>query len=390
MVRASSTTSLRFISGRRALRLIASLGLVVVFLAWGSIPAGADDPPPEIDDPLFGVAAVSSQDVWAVGSAHGCDPIALHWEGAGWSQVPTPKPADTCAGPTGILALSASDIWAVGGAAPIFEAGIQPYYLHWDGEAWSIVPSPPVPAYSWVEDVSAVSPTDIWAVGAQRAQDAPAHETLIEHWDGNEWTVVPSPNVPEGDWTLLEDVAAVSSNDVWAVGRWITLSPTIVSHSAILHWDGSAWSIVAHPGTGALWGVVSISSDDVWAGGEGGKLHWDGEEWSLFPNVGPSTTEELAAISSRDVWAVGSRSNATGLKALAEHWDGTSWKRVKLPTLGSQPPAPEGDASALIGVSAVSSRDVWAVGYFGPAFNPNTLTLHWNGKRWKHIPSPSP
>jgi hypothetical protein len=278
----------------------------------------------------------------------------------------------------------------VGGANPILAAGGQPYYLHWDGEDWTIVPSPPVPTYSGVFDVSAVSANDIWAVGSQQIQDTSIVDTLIEHWDGDAWSVVPSPSVPGANFTLLGDVAAVASDDVWAVGRWGT-PPTFVEHSAILHWDGASWSVVSHPGIGTLWGVVGISADDVWAGGDGGKLHWDGEEWSLFPSVGPSIIQDFAAISSGDVWAVGSRTNAAGPRTLAEHWDGISWKRVKLPTtLSGDPTSPLGDAASLLGVAAASSTDIWAVGYYGTVLNPNTLSLHWNGKRWKIVPSPNP
>jgi hypothetical protein len=41
--------------------------------------------------------------------------------------------------------------------------------------------------------------------------------TLIEHWNGSAWTIVPSPNVGSGN-NSLAAVAARSANDVWAVG----------------------------------------------------------------------------------------------------------------------------------------------------------------------------
>jgi hypothetical protein len=60
-------------------------------------------------------------------------------------------------------------------------------------------------------------------------------------------------------------------------------------------------------------------------------------------------------------------------KALIEHWDGRSWRRVpvRLPA----------GISALIAVAAVSRRDAWAVGIAG---NTTTLTLHWDGSAWRH------
>ena len=40
--------------------------------------------------------------------------------------------------------------------------------------------------------------------------------TLTEHWNGTAWSVVASPNA--GTINSLQSVAAVSANDVWAVG----------------------------------------------------------------------------------------------------------------------------------------------------------------------------
>jgi hypothetical protein len=47
-------------------------------------------------------------------------------------------------------------------------------------------------------------------------------QTLIEHWNGTQWSVVPSPNLMGNN--LLRGVAIVSANDVWAVGFVISNS----------------------------------------------------------------------------------------------------------------------------------------------------------------------
>jgi hypothetical protein len=96
-------------------------------------------------------------------------------------------------------------------------------------------------------DLAVVSANDIWAVGTERIGDEDATVTL--HWNGSVWSLVPSPNVgPEVDNSLM-GVAAVVSNNVWAVG---TQQPTSSSdsHTLILHWNGSAWSIVPSPNDG--------------------------------------------------------------------------------------------------------------------------------------------
>jgi hypothetical protein len=75
----------------------------------------------------------------------------------------------------------------------------------------------------------------------------------------------------------------------------------------------------------------------------------------------------VAAASASDVWAVGS----AGTGALIVHWNGRAWKRV---------PSPSPAGSALTGVAVTSARNAWAVG--------GKLILHWNGTAWKRVPSP--
>jgi len=41
----------------------------------------------------------------------------------------------------------------------------------------------------------------------------------------------------------------------------------------VLHFDGTAWSMVTVPDVGPLTAVWSVGVDDVWAGGRGAILH---------------------------------------------------------------------------------------------------------------------
>ena len=67
---------------------------------------------------------------------------------------------------------------------------------------------------TWTEHllhaVAAVAANDVWAVGATW------DHILAEHWDGQQWSVVPTSNPLGGD--ILRDVEARAANDVWAVG----------------------------------------------------------------------------------------------------------------------------------------------------------------------------
>src|SRR5262245_41875754 len=140
----------------------------------------------------------------------------------------------------------------------------------------------PGPGSTLLTGTDAVSAMDAWAVGYTVHQGAP-DSTVAEHWDGVQWSVVPSANVPDALWSILYDVAVISPTDAWAVGT--SVAPGL-SSPLIEQWDGTAWSLVAGPAAGnsQLYGVDGLSPSDVWAVGypyESGLRsplieHWDG------------------------------------------------------------------------------------------------------------------
>ncbi len=156
-------------------------------------------------------------DVWAVGlderGSTGNQSLVEHWDGTAWSAVPVPDVGGGASLLVAVAAISASDVWAVGG----YYQG-SPYQTlieHWDGSAWSLVPGPSVGTNSYLTALAPVSSSDAWAVGGFYRGSPYQTQTLIEHWDGNIWGVVDSPQL-DGS---LSGVAAVSSTDVWAVGN---------------------------------------------------------------------------------------------------------------------------------------------------------------------------
>src|SRR5215472_8918878 len=94
--------------------------------------------------------------------------------------------------------------------------------------------------------ISGTSATDLWAVGWFKHDGI--DQTLIEHFDGNNWTIVPSPNNPKYPVDALYSVSADSSSDAWAVGRMRGNCNCDDSVRPLaLHWNGSAWSEVPMP-----------------------------------------------------------------------------------------------------------------------------------------------
>jgi hypothetical protein len=148
--------------------------------------------------------------------------------------------------------------------------------------AWRVVSSPPGNSGS-LEAVAAVSTDDAWAVGYEcLADDCDSHTVLTMHWDGATWSIVPSPN--GGNLGELQGVAAISTDDVWAVGGSDNGALT-------MHWDGSNWTVVPNPGpsTSSLSAVAAVAADDVWAVGRSPSgaltMHWSGTSWSAVPNL---------------------------------------------------------------------------------------------------------
>ena len=247
--------------------------------------------------------------------------LILHWDGTAWSVVPSPNVGTGANVLAGVVAPAADDAWAVGVAR--VAGHNQPLTLHWDGTQWSVVPSPnPGSARTSLAAVAAVAGNDVWAVGDY--DDGTTDRTLTEHWDGSAWSVVPSPNVGT-DRNHLRGVTARAAGDVWAVGEF---HATGVLHYRTLveHWNGSAWEVVSSPNAGpsdsSLLAVTALAPDDAWAVGyfigdsDAARtltLHWDGTQWAVVPspNVGDGdqSLEGVAAVSGT-AWAAGAFSYA--------------------------------------------------------------------------------
>jgi len=299
----------------------------------------------------------------------------------------------------GVSAIASGDVWAVGEFSSV-SAG-QTLVEHWDGVSWSVVSSPNVGSGSnFLNAVAAVSSNDVWAVGGFGT--AGGSQTLVEHWDGVSWSVVSSPS-PGSSFNVLDGVTAVSSNDVWAVGNFQNMGAT---QTLVEHWDGVSWSVVSSPSPGSssneLHGVTAVKSNDVWAvgilsntGGSSQTLieHWNGLSWSLVPgvNFGSQLTELFGVTSTAhsNVWAVGDFQNTGAnqlVEPLIEHWNGTSWSVVPNPAANN--PGFGGD---LHGVAAVTRANAWTAGEFfnNPITVDQTLTEHWTpGTGWHVLNNP--
>lgn len=151
---------------------------------------------------------------------------------------------------------------------------------------------------------------DVWAVGADVASGP-----LVLHWDGAAWTTFET---------------GVRADLYWVFG--FAEGPVFFggTNGTLLVYQDGAFTPMATPGTGTVFGIWGTSPDDLWAvggaeGGASGGFAWrrDGDEWVEVEGF-PEEVSESKAIwkvwgSARDdVWLVGTAGTAL-------HFDGSTF-----------------------------------------------------------------
>jgi hypothetical protein len=266
---------------------------------------------------LRDVDATSAFSAWAVGftaSSNGYLTLTERWNGSAWSIVPSPS-VSAQNHLLGVKAFSGSDAWAVGSHNVAGSWAFSTLTMHWNGGAWSVVPSPDTASFeNHLNAVDGVAANDLWAVGHTRNGDYAVAEPLAMHWNGSAWSIVPTPTANDA---TLEGVVALASNDVWAVGSMF--STALLWHVPFaLHWDGQRWSNVAVPSPtqqgGRLFGVTALSPTKVYAVGQAPGvpslvLRWNGSGWSRESTPATGTVWDATAAGPGTVWAVGQRGN---------------------------------------------------------------------------------
>lgn len=208
----------------------------------------------------------------------------------------------------------------------------------------------------------------MWAAGIQQDR-AGTFRSLIEHFDGAKWSVIPAPNAGAfGD--QLSGIAADGPDSVYAVGQ---RDDAHSDTALVLHWDGSCWREVPVPNagvSGALLQSVSVKDGEVWAVGQTDDLkhqavpfveHYAHGTWTAqtAADLGAPFSDVTAVTATADgtAWMAGTYyDDAAGKQVplLARH-DKTGWHSVTAPDPGS------GDT--VFGGLGSAGGQVWAVGY---------------------------
>lgn len=314
--------------------------------------------------------------LWAVGTCHDGSPITdRHTPRLGWRQHATGISGDLLS----VAAVTTGDVWAVG------TKNEQPLAVHWDGTSWSEVATAslePGTVGGQLAGVTAISSDDVWAVG-WRDLPISRERTLVEHWDGHSWQIVPSPNLSTRRNELLNIVPVPGHPGVqWAVGFRQRRGAT---RPLVLRRRGKTWSAIRSlprlgrglplVARGLLYGGAATGAPGgLWLVGVSYRSSGRAEPlvfrrgrtgWRLVQaSAGGAYAREFNAATvipgTTRLWAVG----AGPLGGLVERWDGTTWVRIASPA----------GVGSLAAVTAISRRNTWAVG--GSSFG--TLVEHHN------------
>jgi photosystem II stability/assembly factor-like uncharacterized protein len=194
-------------------------------------------------------------------------------------------------------------------------------------------------------DVTLLGATEGWACGARSA---------VLKWDGRAWTKV------QTGITLQQDLYAIAFSDStegWAVGE----------RGLLLHYNQGKWVQEESPTGENLFDLALQPSKSGWAVGENGiLLSLSGGKWTPVTVAG--FTQALYAVgmsSAGNAWAVGDRGSIL-------RYEGADWTEY--------PASPTSEK--LRGLHVESDAEAWASGGFG------TL-LRFNGSSWTRMNSPT-
>jgi hypothetical protein len=241
----------------------------------------------------------SASDFWLFNSYRANH--ALRFTGSKWTlqQIPAWVLPQRSGG-GGLSAVTTSvfgpgNVWVFG-----LDAGA--YAAHYNGRTWAKVRLPAAP-----DEVSAVSPDDIWALLGDTAW----------HGNGKTWTAIKIPKAAGNPPETFGDLTVTGSNSAWV---WRTiLAPRHQTEADVLHWNGTSWrsvggtpadiiDSVAPDGSGGLW----ATGVDVNPGGFNLFYHLTGGRWTeVNPPAGmwAQAPENLTWIpGTRSLWGT-----ATGL-----------------------------------------------------------------------------
>jgi hypothetical protein len=313
--------------------------------------------------------------------------LIQRWDGKRWTAERSPNPPGaTSSHLSAVRCPSPSNCIAVGQYSTATET--KTLALRRSNNRWTLMSTPnPVAAVSGLSGLACTSATSCIAVGGYFVYTGASHHySLAEHWDGTQWTIVPTPNVPDTFDSVFLGVACAAPADCFAVGYSHATNVT----RPLIRWNGSSWSIVASPNLpdsadNELTAVACATATRCTAVGRSdyGTLvqRWNGTAWSIArsPNPVGSSGAGLAGVSCPSparCFTAGAAFSVVYRKGAIQH----RLARRLTPTGNAVVTVPiQRDArlSSLSAISCANDANCFAVGSYYRGFSRRPLALRF-------------
>ena len=284
-----------------------------------------------------------------------------------------------------VTATGSASAWAAGSTCPPCDEGdlfatTNLLLERWTAGNWSRVrpPSRLLRGMGSFATMDASSRTNLWIIGGNQAT------TSLLRYNGAKWTKItlPAPPAPEHNYGGGGAIHAFGPADIWSFAG-----------DFAFHYHRHGWQRTRLPAALRAYGDVSfVSSTDIWAlgrysrrsqvsGNRYAAMHWNGKSWrvvSLGAIKLPQPTKyrlgPIVATGPRNLWVVGNLVHAPFLL----HWAGSAggWSRVDLPTGSNSIDAMAQDGHGGLWLYAYSEAGTWQFD-------------HYNAGNWTQQPVPT-
>jgi hypothetical protein len=308
---------------------------------------------------LYSVTSIGRGDAWLAGQSSSSDLFVQHWTGRKWRTVPTP-PGVTSAGAV-IAGSSPGNVWAFTSLGTSATADVA---LRWNGDKWK---SYPIQLFG-LSSAVVFGSKDAWVFATGCCQ-VPATPVALR-FNGTKWSPAKTPIV-------VDDASALSASNIWAVGPTVTSVKTAHWVFTTEQWTGGAWRAHALPrlrlpkGTALLNGqVLALGPKNVWADfslqeGQGAAagtvlVHYNGRKWTqvTVPYKAAFMLTSMTADGQGGIWIAATQS--FGATQYMYHLRAGRWSRMEMPSV-------KGDGTQVLGAALqAGTTSVWAVGDMVP------------------------
>lgn len=316
------------------------------------------------------IATSSTTNAWAAGTDDS-SLVLQHWGGSHWRSITPPSGfANLTDGSVNVDALGSSS-WKNSWVFPdVSGTSHVQYALRWNGSGWKKYT---LSSTNMTLDTAVLSKTNVWMFGQKPGTTFGYGPSWVLHWNGTGWT---SRSVSVG---TPVHVSAVSASDIWALGPSAATINDSTQTIIAMHWNGTKWHALSLPTLAEVSGhpwipvaIVAKGASNVWIedivagslngtpGPSGGRLlHWNGTKWvRVSKDLLHYYAPELASDGNGGFWLVSP--NATNPGDHIVHYKSGTWSRQPAPTQTGY----YGQAGAYARIPGTTS--VWGLGALVP------------------------